>query len=53
MPPDLDVDRIVKELTVGEKGYVLIPGLFTREEIELARYAHFAPNKLSLSVNVY
>ena len=38
MPPELDVEKIVKELTIGEKGYVLISGLFSQEEIDLARY---------------
>ena len=49
LPPDLDVDRIVKELTVGENGYVLIPGIFTQEEVELARYVLFVPNELLLA----
>ena len=53
LPPDLDVNRIVKELTIGENGYVLIPGVFTQEEVKLARYVLFAPNELSLAWVVY
>ena len=38
LPLDLDINEIVKELTVGEKGYVLIPGVFTKEEVDMARF---------------
>ena len=37
LPPELDVEKIVKELTIGEKGYVLLSGLFSQEEIDLAK----------------
>ena len=42
LPLDLDVNAVVKELTVGEKGYVLIPGVFTKEEVNMARLVVFA-----------
>ena len=38
LPLDLDINEIVKELTVGEKGYVLIPGVFNKEEVDMARF---------------
>ena len=41
LPLDLDVNSVVKELTVGEKGYVLIPGVFTKEEVDMARLVFF------------
>ena len=37
LPLDLDLDGIVKELTIGDQGYVLIPGIFTKEEVDMAR----------------
>ena len=37
LPPELDVEKIVEELTIGEKGYVLLSGLFSQEEIDLAK----------------
>ena len=46
LPHDLDINGIVKELTVGEKGYVLIPGVFTKEEVNMARLVF---SKLSFS----
>ena len=41
LPLDLDLDGIVKELTIGDQGYVLIPGIFTKEEVDMARLVFF------------
>ena len=38
LPLDLDINETVKELTVGDKGYVLVPGVFTKEEVDMARF---------------
>ena len=37
VPSELEVEKIVKELTIGEKGYVLLSGLFSQEEIDIAK----------------
>ena len=41
LPLDLDLNGIVDELTVGKKGYVIIPSVFTKEEVEMARFVFF------------
>ena len=41
LPLDLDLNGIVDELTVGKKGYVIIPSVFTKEEVEMARFELF------------
>ena len=37
IPPGVDVDAIVEELRSGERGFVVVPGLFAAEEIAEAR----------------
>ena len=42
------IDGIVDELTVGKKGYVIIPSVFTKEEVEMARFVLFYTLMLSM-----
>ena len=53
LPLDLDLDGIVKELTIGDQGYVLIPGIFTKEEVDMARFVLFKQHPiLILKTNI-
>ena len=47
LPLDLDLDGIVRELTVGPKGYVLIPGVFCKEEVDMARFVFIMDKSMS------
>ncbi len=37
MPSGVDVDAIVEEIRFGSKGYVIVPGVFSAEEMAEAR----------------